>query len=118
MPTMNRPLESPEDFLTASLDPRALRKRFGLPHPLSKFAANGEVKDNAYADAILRFLNDSTWAEPGSVRHRGAHWFLFESEKAFFVACLEAGVDAEKLRNQLLECESSGICDEELEAGI
>src|SRR5947207_3156671 len=98
---MNRPLESLEDLIEQSLDPKALRERFGLPHPLSKFAANGEVKDNAYADAILGFLNDSTWAEPGSARHRGATWFLFESEKAFFVACSGAGIDAKAFREHL-----------------
>jgi hypothetical protein len=55
------------------------------------------------------------WAEPGSARHRGATWFLFESEKAFFMACLEAGVDAEKLRNHLLKCQSGQVGVEELE---
>ena len=109
---MSRPLESLEDLILESLDPTALRKRFGLPHPLSKFAANGEVKDNAYADAVLGFLNDSTWAEPGSARHRGATWFLFESEKAFFHACSEAGVDAEKLRSHLLRCQSGQVGEE------
>jgi hypothetical protein len=61
------PLPSFEQLLIESLDQRALRKKFGLPHPLHKFAANGGVKDNAYADAILEFLNDHVWAEPESV---------------------------------------------------
>jgi hypothetical protein len=50
-----RKLESLEDLIQASLDPRALRERFGLPHPLSKFAANGTVNESPYADAILEF---------------------------------------------------------------
>jgi hypothetical protein len=98
-----------EDLLVASLDPSALRKRFGLPHPLHKFAVNGGVKDNAYADAILEFLNDRALAEPGTMRHRAAFWFLLESEKAFFVACSEAGIDAEKLREHLRKAEAGSI---------
>ena len=100
-----RPLDSPEDLILESLDPRALRERFGLPHPLSKFAANGGVKECPYADAILEFIHDWTWEEPGSGRGRAARWFLFESEQAFFFACLEAGIDAEKLRSHLLSCQ-------------
>jgi hypothetical protein len=45
------PLDSLEDLTLASLDPRAIRQRFNLPHPLSKFAANGAVKEGPYADA-------------------------------------------------------------------
>ena len=65
-------------MVAASLDPRAVRERAGLPHPLHKFAP-GAVKDNAYADAILDYVNDLHCAEPGSMRHRAAVWFLFES---------------------------------------
>jgi len=96
-----RPLESLEDLILASLDPRALRERSGLPHPLSKFAANGMVKEGPYADAIIEFVNDLTWEAPESARHRAAKWFLFESEMAFFRACAEAGIDAQKLRSHL-----------------
>jgi hypothetical protein len=78
-----------------------LRKRLGLPHSLHKFAANGGVKDNAYADAILEFLNDHAWAEPDSMRHRAAMWFLFESERAFFLACSECGIDADRFREHI-----------------
>jgi hypothetical protein len=99
-----RPLESLEDLIQASLDPRALRERFGLPHPLSRFSANGAVKDGPCADAILEFVNDLTWETPESARHRAATWLLFESEKAFFVACAEAGIDAERLRSHLERC--------------
>jgi hypothetical protein len=103
------PLPSFEQLLIESLDQRALRKKFGLPHPLHKFAANGGVKDNAYADAILEFLNDHAWAEPESPRHRGAMWFLFESEKAFFVACEQAGIDADRFREHLRKCQAGEV---------
>ena len=96
-----RPLESLEDLILASLDQRAMRERFGLPHPLSKFAPNGKVKDGPYADAILASIHDLTWREPDSAGHRAARWLLFESELAFFRACAEAGIDAEKLRSHL-----------------
>ena len=99
-----RPLESLEDLIQQSLDPRALRERFGLPHPLSKFAANGAVNEGPYADAILEFVNELAWETPGSAKHRAATWFLFESEQAFFVACAEAGIDAERLRSHLEFC--------------
>ena len=96
-----RPLQPLEDLILASLNPRAIRERFGLPHPLSKFAANGAVKDGPYVDAIMEFIKDWTWEAPESVRQRAAVWFLFDSERAFFVACFEAGIDAEKLRSHL-----------------
>ncbi len=99
-----RPLESLEDLILASLDQRALRERFGLPHPLSKFAANGMVKEGPHADAILAFIHDLTWQRPDSAGHRAARWLLFESELAFFRACAEAGIDAEKLRSHLELC--------------
>ncbi len=104
MKSATRKLESLEDLMLASLDPRAMRERFGLPHPLSKFAANGMVKEGPYADAILAFIHDSTLEAPGSARYRAATWFLFESEMAFFRACVEAGIDAEKLRSHLELC--------------
>jgi hypothetical protein len=103
------PLPSFEQLLIESLDQRALRKRLGLPHPLHKFAANGGVKDNAYADAILEFLNDHAWSEPDSMRHRAAMWFLFESERAFFFACSECGIDADRFREHLRKCQSGEV---------
>src|SRR6266853_1980272 len=99
-----RPLQPLEDLILASLDSRALRERFGLPHPLSNFAVNGMVKEGPYADAILEFVNNLTWEAPESARYRAATWFLFDSERAFFVACSEAGIDAEKLRTHLELC--------------
>src|SRR5205814_5163906 len=91
-----RPLQPLEDLILESLNPRAIT---GLPHPLSRFAANGAVKEGPYADAILASIHDLTWREPDSAGHRAARWLLFESERAFFRACAEAGIDAEKLRN-------------------
>ena len=99
-----RPLENLEELILASLNPKALRERFGLPHPLAKFAANGTVKECPYADAILGFVNALAWETPESAKHRAAMWFLFESEMAFFLACSEAGIDAEKLRRHLERC--------------
>ncbi len=98
---MERPLQPLEDLILASLNPRAIS---GLPHPLSKFAANGTVKEGPYADAILEFIKDWTCEAPESVKHRAAMWFLFESERAFFVACSEARIDAEKLRSHVRRC--------------
>jgi len=117
MKSATRKLESLEDLMLASLDPRALRERFGLPHSLSKFAANGTVKECPYADAILEFVKDWTCEAPESARYRAATWFLFESERAFFVACSEAGIDAEKLRTHLLKCKLGELNDQQLDGG-
>ena len=94
-------------------NPRALRMRHGLPHPLSKFGA----KDNVYADVVLEFV--SRLVEPGTPMHRAAMWFLFESEQAFFVVCYEAGIDADRLRKHLQMCQRLGPDEmsELLEAG-
>src|SRR6266566_797671 len=105
----NRPLQSLEELLMESFDLKGLRERCGLPHPLSKFASNGAIKDGPCADAVLQFIKDLTLSEPESARRNNAAWFLLESERAFFVACYEAGVDAEKLRSHLLRCQSASI---------
>ncbi len=63
-----------EDLILASLNPRAIS---GLPHPLTRFAANGKVKEGPYAGAIIEFIKDWTCEAPESVRHRAAMWFLF-----------------------------------------
>ena len=101
-----RPLPPLEDLFLESLNPRAIT---GLPHPLSKFAANGAVKEGPYADAIIEFIKDWTWEEPDSAKYRAATWFLFESESAFFVACAEAGIDAGKLRSHIRRCTATTI---------
>ena len=108
---MNRPLQSLEELLIKSFDLnlKGLRERSGVPHPLSKFASNGAIKDGCCADAVLQFIKDLTLSEPESARRNNAAWFLLESERAFFVACFEAGVDAEKLRNHLLNCDGSTV---------
>src|SRR5256885_2599279 len=103
---MSHPLQSMEALLIKSFDLKGLRDRSGLPHPLSKFASNGAIKDGPCADTVLQFIKDLTLSEPESARRNNAEWFLFESEKAFFVACSEAGVDADKLRSNLLTIES------------
>jgi len=103
-----RPLQPLEELIAEALDPRALRISLGLPHPMSKFAMNGGVKEGPYVDGILNFLHDAVWEAPESMRYRTARWFLLESEMAFFFACSEAGIDAEKLRSHLLRCQSGG----------
>jgi hypothetical protein len=90
-----------EDLIEVSLNPRALRARWCLPHPLSKFAANGAIQEGPYADGILELVHDLAYAAPGSNRHRVATWFIYESEYAFFVVCSEARIDAWKLRTHL-----------------
>jgi hypothetical protein len=95
-----------EDLIQQSLDLHGLRRQFGIPHPLSKFAANGKVNDGACADAILGFIQDLKMGDdPDSAQHRAAAWFLFESEKAFFFACAQAGLDANRLRSHLVKCQ-------------
>ena len=98
-----RPLDSLENLILESLDPGAMSRSLGLPHPLSKFAVDGVVKEGPYADGILGFVSDWTWEARESVRHRAATWFLFESEMAFFRACAEGGIHGERLRSHLEE---------------
>jgi hypothetical protein len=112
MMKQRHPLPSLEDLLEESLEPRGFRERFGLPHPLYKFAANGAVKEGQPAEVILHFIHDIVLEEQASMKHEAAHWFLFESERAFFFACSEAGIDAEKLRSHLL---SQQLCAEDVE---
>ena len=100
----NRPLQL-EELLIKSFDLKGLRERSGLPHPLSKFAANGAINDGPCADTVLQFIKDLSLSEPESARRNNAEWFLLESEKAFFVACASAGIDAERLRGHLKLCQ-------------
>jgi hypothetical protein len=103
------PPESIEDLTQEALDPRALRERFGLPHPLSNFTASTGFKDNLFADIILDLISAAVWEEPESMKYKGAAWFLFESERAFTFACTEAGIDAERLRTHLQLCNQLGV---------
>jgi hypothetical protein len=100
-----RPQESPEELAADALDASALRVRYGLPHPLSKFTSNGAVNEGQPAEVILHFIHDIALEDHASMKHEAAHWFLFESQRAFFFACSEAGIDAEKLRSHLRLCE-------------
>ena len=81
-------------------DPRAVRIKCGVPHPLSNFAGPNFV-DGLFADIILAFIHDTVWEEPESNAHKGAMWFLLESERGYYFACAEAGIDAERLRRHL-----------------
>src|SRR5258708_35682347 len=81
-------------------DPRVLRLKCGVPHPLSAFAGPNFV-DELFADIILEFIHDTVWEESESNAHKGAIWFLLESEQAYYFACAEAGIDAERLRKHL-----------------
>src|SRR5260221_10558258 len=82
-------------LLEESLDPRALRIKCGVPHPLSHFGTV-DFNDGLLADIILEFIHDTVWEEPGSPRCKGAVWFLLESERAYFFACAVAGIDGNK----------------------
>ena len=78
------------------------------PHPLSKFAANGKINDGPCADTVLKSVQDLACTDPESGQHGAAEWFLFKSERAFFFACSEAGIDAEKLRCHLKQWQQLG----------
>lgn len=78
------------------------------PHPLSKFATNGQINDGPCAAAILKSVQDLAFADAESEPHRAAEWFLFKSERAFHFACSEAGINAEKLRRHLKQWEQLG----------
>jgi hypothetical protein len=71
-----------------------------VPHPLSNFAGPNFV-DGLFADIILDFIHDTVWEGAESMRYKAACWFLLESEMAFFFACSEAGIDANRLRSHL-----------------
>ncbi len=90
-------------LLEESLDSRALRIKCGVPHPLSHFGTV-DFNDGLLADIILEFIHDTVWEEPGSPRCKGAVWFLLESERAYFFACVGAGIDGNKLRSHLRKC--------------
>lgn len=77
-------------------------------HPLSKFAENREINDGPCAAAVLKSVQDLACTDPESEPHRAAEWFLFKSERAFFFACSEAGIDAEKLRRHLKQWQQLG----------
>ena len=94
----------------------SLKSRDVLPHPLSKFAANGAVNEGPYADAILKFVHCLILGEPDNPMRQAAEWFLFESERAFFRSCVIAGLDANKLRSHLL-CQRLGVKDVNFESG-
>ena len=78
------------------------------PHPLSKFATKGKINDGPCAAAILKSVQDLAFAAPESEQHRAAEWFLFKSERAFFFACSDGRIDAEKLRCHLKQWQQLG----------
>src|SRR5713226_10265957 len=79
---------------------KAIRTRSGIPHPLNRFALNGEVKSCQQADMLMDGLNATALETAGSIGWRGARWFLLESTM-FFEVCSKAGGDASKLRRHL-----------------
>ena len=99
---MNQPLLAIEDLLTPN--PRSLRISVGLPHPLAKFGIASQFDDGLYADIVLYFIHEIMIEEPESRRFNAAIWFLLESEKAYFLVCAEAGIDAARLRDHLRRC--------------
>ncbi len=79
---------------------KAIRTRSGIPHPLNRFALNGEVKSCPHADMLMDCLNATALEKAGSIGWRGARWFLLESTM-FFEVCTTAGIDAAKWRRHL-----------------
>jgi hypothetical protein len=67
---------------------------------LNKFAV-GTVRNNPCTAVLQDLINYLVHEAPGSMRHDGAEWFLLESERAFFFACAESGIDADRLRDYL-----------------
>jgi len=89
-----------EMFAETKNEAKAIRTRSGVPHPLSRFALNGEVKSVPQADMLMDCLNATALEKPGSIGWRGARWFLLESTM-FFDICTTAEIDAKKWRRHL-----------------
>ena len=89
-----------EMFAETKNEAKAIRTRSGVPHPLSRFALNGEVKSGPQADMLMDCLNATALEKPGSIGWRGARWFLLESTM-FFDVCTTAEIDAKKWRRHL-----------------
>lgn len=102
-------IETPNKYRILDAHAQARLRLMCPPHPLSKFATNGRINDGPCADAVVRFVQDLVSTEPESGQHGAAQWFLFKSERAFFFACSEAGIDAEKLRCHLKQWLSSSL---------
>ncbi len=93
-------LETLQDLIEQSQDRKALRLRFNLAHPLSRFAVDGAVRDCAQADMITDSIEAEAFEQPFSIRWLSARWFLLQSTM-FFEACQVAGIDGRKLRRHL-----------------
>src|SRR5215472_9059312 len=90
-----------DDLLAAATKKvKALRRKYGIAHPLNRFALRGEVFDGHHADALMDSLDATVFEKPGSPPWRSARWFLLESEM-FFEFCALAGMDARKWRRHL-----------------
>src|SRR5260370_19158095 len=89
-----------------SQDPRALRIKCGVPHPLSHFGTV-DFDDGLLADIILEFIHDMVWEETESNAHKGVMWFLLESQRAYFFACFGAGIYCSNSPRHLLKYRSS-----------
>ncbi len=94
------PLETLQDLVEQSQDQKTLRRRFNLPHPLSKFALNGAVRDCPQADMVIDCIKAEAFEKPFSIRWLSARWFLLQSTM-LFDACQVAGIDGRKLRRHL-----------------
>ena len=104
-----QPISPIDEFVAELENPDELRQSLGLPHPLSPFGIAGKFNDGLCADILLEFIQDAIDAmedadsEKDSGKVIGARWMLLESEKAFYFACAEAGIDGDKLRMHLQE---------------
>jgi len=81
-----------EMFAENKNEVKAIRLRSGVPHPLNRFAINGEVKSCQQADMLMDCLNATALEKPGSIGWRGARWFLLESTM-FLEVCAAAEID-------------------------
>jgi len=89
-----------EMFAETKNEVKAIRTRSGVPHPLNRFALNGEVESCPQADMLMDCLNATAVEKPGSIGWRGARWFLLESTM-FFEVCATAGIDGKRWRRHL-----------------
>ncbi len=89
-----------EMFAETKNEVKAIRLRSGVPHPLNRFALNGEVKSCQQADMLMDGLNATALEKPGSIGWRGARWFLLESTM-FLEVCAAAEIDGKKWRRHL-----------------
>src|SRR6266404_5685611 len=61
-------------------DPRAVRLKCRVPHPLSNFAGPNFV-DGLFADIVLDFIHDTVWGNPSLTRTKGRSGFCWKANR-------------------------------------